>query len=85
MVWLVTVKPEDLLDWARWHLQARSDSALARRLGVPASTLSHIRHGRLPIGPALLVRLLAETDISLSELPALIDQTAAVWQQQNWH
>lgn len=85
MAWLMTVTPDDLLDWARWRLQVRSDGALAQRLGIAASTLSHIRHRRLRIGPALLVRLLEETDTSLSELPTLVDQTAAIWQRPTWY
>lgn len=85
MVWLVTVRPDDLLGWARWRLQVRSDSALARRLGIGASTLSHIRHGRLSIGPALLVRLLEETGTRLSDVPTLVEQTAAMWQRPTRH
>lgn len=44
------------------------DSELARVLGVAPPIVSKIRNRRLPIGPALLLRILELTDTSLSDL-----------------
>lgn len=62
----------DLLDWARWQLGAPTDRALAIKLSLPPPTLSKLRRGQLPVGPALLVRLLEATDTSLQELPVRV-------------
>lgn len=67
--------PRDLLDWARRRLDLRSDSALAQRLGMWPPTLSKIRHGGMPLGPAFLVRLLEATDVHLRDLPRLLEET----------
>lgn len=76
---IFTGRPDHLLDWARWRLHLRSDHALAVHLGMPAPTLSKIRHGQLPLGPAVIVRLLDATDVHLRDLPRLLDESAQQW------
>ncbi len=73
--------PADVLDWARWSLHLKSDSALADLLAVAPPTLSRIRHGTLPLGPALMVRLLETTGARLQDLPTLIDATGPQWRR----
>ncbi len=73
------VRAADLLDWARWRLGLHTDRALAYVLAMPQPSLSKIRHGLLPVGPNLLVRLLDATDVRLQDLPALIESTATHW------
>lgn len=75
------VPPADVLDWARWSLQLKSDAALAGRLAVAPPTLSKIRHGVLPLGPGLMVRLLEATGAHLQDLPTLIEDTAFQWRR----
>lgn len=75
------IPPADLLDWTRWRLRLSSDRALAALLEIPPPSLSKVRHGGLPIGPSLLVRVLDATDVRLRELPALMEQTAIFWRR----
>jgi DNA-binding transcriptional regulator YdaS (Cro superfamily) len=76
------IPPADLLDWCRWALHMPSDRALAALLGVTPPTLSKVRHGVLPIGPTLMVKLLELTNVRLRELPELLDQTAIFWRRR---
>lgn len=76
------IPPGDLLDWCRWALHLPSDRALAALLDVAPPTLSKVRHGTLPIGPSLMVRLLEATDARLGDLPMLLDQTAIFWRRR---
>lgn len=76
------IPPSDLLDWTRWKLCLPSDRALAALLDVAPPTLSKVRHGSVPLGPSLMVRLLEVTGVRLRDLPALLDQTAGLWRPQ---
>lgn len=73
--------PADVLDWARWSLHLKSDAALAGLLAVAPPTLSKIRHGALPLGPGLMVRVLEATGARLQDLPTLMDDTAFQWRR----
>ncbi|PIG31099.1 hypothetical protein CLU93_5452 [Janthinobacterium sp. 35] len=46
----------------------KSDAALARALEVAPPVISRIRHGRLPIGASLLIRMHEVFDVSIREL-----------------
>ncbi|UQV43413.1 helix-turn-helix transcriptional regulator [Janthinobacterium lividum] len=46
----------------------KNDAALARALEVAPPVISKIRHGRLPVGASLLIRMHEVFDVSISEL-----------------
>ena len=46
----------------------KNDAALARALEVAPPVISKIRHGRLPIGASLLIRMHEVLDVSIREL-----------------
>jgi hypothetical protein len=64
----VAQDPDNLLDMLMEQCGLKYDGALARMLGVAPSIISKIRGRRLPIGPALLLRILEITDTNLSGL-----------------
>jgi plasmid maintenance system antidote protein VapI len=45
------------LDSLLIYLNARNDAALARKIGVSPPALSKLRHHRLPVTPALMLKL----------------------------
>jgi transcriptional regulator with XRE-family HTH domain len=53
-------------------MKLKNDAALSRLLSVAPPVISKIRHGRLPVGASLLIRMHEETDISISELRELM-------------
>ncbi len=58
----------DLLDMLLDKPGMKNDAALARALEVAPPVISKIRHGRLPIGASLLIRMHEVFDVSISEL-----------------
>lgn len=46
-----------LLDLAREMLKAKNDAALCRALGVAPPVISKVRHARLDVGPALVIKI----------------------------
>lgn len=50
-------KTNAFLDSLLAKLDVKNDAALARMLGTYAPTISKIRHDRLPIGPALRIKI----------------------------
>lgn len=61
----------DLLDAVMAKLDLKNDAALARTLDVAPPVISKIRHGRLPVGATLLIRMHEVTDIAIRELKAI--------------
>lgn len=66
----------DLLDAVMAKLDLKNDAALARTLEVAPPVISKIRHGRLPVGATLLIRMHEVTDIAIRELKAIATSTA---------
>ncbi len=60
--------PEQLLDAVIRKLSLKNDAALARTLGVAPPLISKIRCRRLPVGAAILVRMLEITQLHIREL-----------------
>ena len=62
----------EVLDFvvARFHL--KNDAALSHLLQIAPPVISKSRHKLLPIGPAMLVRILELTDLHISELHRII-------------
>jgi plasmid maintenance system antidote protein VapI len=61
-------KENKLLDALIVKLDLKNDAALCRTLTVAPPVISKIRHGRLPIGASMLIRMHEEFDISIKEL-----------------
>lgn len=64
--------PDRLLDVLRENLRVKNDAALARMLEVAAPVISKIRHRRLPIGGALLIRMHEVAGLSITDLRFLM-------------
>jgi len=54
------------------HFRLKNDAALSRKLEVAPPVISKIRHGRLPVGASLLIRVHEITDISISDLKQVL-------------
>lgn len=64
--------PARLLDEVAVRLMLKNDASLARMLEIQAPMLSKIRHRRLPVGSALLIRFHEVTGLPIAELRALM-------------
>jgi transcriptional regulator with XRE-family HTH domain len=69
--------PARLLDVLVARLRLKNDAALSRLLGVEAPTISKIRHKRLRVGAAMLLRMHEVTHLSIDELRALMGDRRA--------
>ena len=68
----VDFDPSWMLNTVIRMLQLKNDAALSRELEVAPPVLSKIRHGRIPVGPSLLIRLHEVSGISIQELRGLM-------------
>lgn len=64
--------PSRLLDAIIEIKSLKNDAALSRLLEVAPPVISKIRHGKLPVGAALLIRMHETTDISIRDLRYLM-------------
>lgn len=62
----------NLLDALIARLSLKNDSALSRTLKVAPPVLSKLRHGKLPVGPALLCKASEATDLNIRQLRELM-------------
>jgi hypothetical protein len=69
---LTTYNPDPLLEAIIEYLEVKNDAELSRALGIAAPIISKIRHRKMVIGPALLIRMHEITHISIKELRALM-------------
>jgi hypothetical protein len=60
--------PNRLLDAIIEKLELRNDAALSRVLAVEAPVISKIRHGKLPVGGVLLIRMHEACNLTIREL-----------------
>jgi hypothetical protein len=67
--------PNRVLDAIINKLKLKNDAALSRVLEVAPPVISKIRHNTLPIGATILLRMHEESDLSISELRALMVRT----------
>jgi hypothetical protein len=67
-----TYNPNNLLDSLIEKLGLKNDAALSRALEVAPPVISKIRHRRLPIGASLLIRMHEVSELSITELRALM-------------
>lgn len=68
----VEYDPNHLLDSLIERLHLRNDAALSRALGVEPPVISKIRHRKLPVGAAILIRMHEATELEIQELRALM-------------
>jgi len=64
--------PDRLLDALIVHLKLKNDAALARALEVAPPVISKIRHRRLAVSAALLIRMHEVSDITIGDLRYLM-------------
>jgi len=64
--------PNHLFDTLIERMKLKNDAALSRLLEVAPPVISKIRHGRLPVGASLLIRMHEETNLSIRELRELL-------------
>ena len=67
-----TYDPNNLLDAIIENLGLKNDAALSRALEVAPPVISKIRHRRLPVGASLLIRMHEVSELSITELRALM-------------
>jgi plasmid maintenance system antidote protein VapI len=71
-------RSNDLLDAVLRKTGLKNDAALARALEVAPPVISKIRHGRLPVGASLVVRVCELTEMGLHEIKAILLGEVAV-------
>ena len=69
--------PNRLLDSLIEKLALKNDAALSRVLEVEAPTISKIRHKRLRVGAAILLRMHEVSNLSIEELRVLMGDRRA--------
>lgn len=60
--------PDRLLDVLRENFRLKNDTELARMLEVAPQVISKIRHRRVPLGAALLIRMHEVTGLNIMDL-----------------
>ena len=65
--------PDKMLDALLDKLKLKNDAALADALGVAPPAISKIRHRKLAIGPAMLMRMHEASGLSIQELRQLME------------
>src|SRR5579872_4329029 len=69
--------PNILLDALIEKLKLKNDAALSRVLEVAPPVISKLRHGALPIGPTMLIRMHEVSDLNIRDMRALMLKGAA--------
>lgn len=64
--------PNGLLDALIERMNLKNDAALSRALEVAPPLISKLRHGRLPVGAFILIRMHEVTKLSIRELRDLM-------------
>jgi hypothetical protein len=69
---LNTYDPNPLLDTVTERLNVKNDAALSRALAIAPPIISKIRHRKMVVGAALLIRIHEVTNMSIKELRMLM-------------
>ena len=64
--------PNQLLDTLIERMRLKNDAALSRALEVAPPVISKIRHGKLPVGASMLIRMHEVSDLSIKDLQNLM-------------
>lgn len=67
-----TYDPNQLLDAVLWKLRLKNDAALCKLIDVQPPVISKIRHYRMAMSAAVLLRLHETTGTNIKELQALM-------------
>lgn len=67
-----TYDPNRLIDALLDRLRLKNDAALCRVLDISPPIISKIRHGRLPVGASILIRMHEETGLHVRQLRELM-------------
>jgi hypothetical protein len=67
--------PNKLLDAIIEKLHLKNDAALSRVLEVAPPVISKLRHGALPIGPTILIRMHEVSEMGIREMRALMEKS----------
>lgn len=65
-------KPSRLLDVLQERLGLANDGRLANALEIPTSSVSRMRNGKIPVYPALLIRMHEVSGLSIQELREIV-------------
>ncbi|MBK4734188.1 hypothetical protein [Noviherbaspirillum pedocola] len=76
---LSTYDPNQLLDGMIEYLNVKNDAALSRALAVAPPIISKIRHRKMVVGPALLIRMHEITNLSIRDLRAMMGDRRPVY------
>lgn len=68
--------PNKLLDTLIEKMQLKNDAQLCRALEVQPPIISKIRHGKLPVGATILLRMHEKSTMSIRELKDLSLESA---------
>ena len=66
-----TASANHLLDVVIDRLKCRNNSHLAARLGILRQKICHIRAGRVPVGPTIIISIHEETAMPIAEIKKL--------------
>lgn len=67
-----TADANRLLDALTKQFQIKNDAALCAALDISAASISKVRHGKLNLTAAILIRMHDAFDLSITELRALM-------------
>lgn len=76
-----TKNENTLLDLAAEMLKAKNDAQLSRALTVAAPVISKVRHARLPVGAALVIKIHEATSLAVREIKSYITHGPMAAQQ----
>lgn len=76
---LSTYDPNQLLDGVIEYLNVKNDAALSRALAIAPPIISKIRHRKMVVGPALLIRMHEITDLSIRDLRAMMGDKRPIY------
>jgi plasmid maintenance system antidote protein VapI len=66
------VPHHDLLDYIRRRDNIKSDYLLARHLGIPASSISKVRHGFASFTALMMIRTHKKTGLTIAKIEELL-------------
>lgn len=68
----IVFNPNHLFDAISERMHLKNDAALSHLLKLRQPVINKIRHGQMPVGASLLLRMHEETNISVGELRELM-------------
>lgn len=81
----IVYDPNNLLDALIEKLKLKNDAALSRALEVAPPVVSKIRHRRLPVTAAVLIRMHEVTGLSIADLRMLMGDRRSKFRMSDAH